>query len=261
MLVEQTHPNITFTAKEIDKLLRADIYYIVRKFLNPLYEEGLRKYNRIKLSGQSTKINIFMEALKEFLPGKKISAPNKNSSSANSAEELKLLCLKGAIAYFHSLEQSYIEVNFENDIHHIPITVYIKNESGDEKIIFNAGNDWNQPAVRRRITAAGQEVYFYMRDGDGEIGEPYKYFYENSNYAKTSFAEVQKISFGLITQEHIDNLPKNKKYVFVFLDKNRWGFCIMPLYIDNDENLHCGNVEFCSFEMEQLQETFFDGEK
>ena len=36
-LKEQPYPDITFTAKEIDKLLRADIYYLVRKFLNDLY--------------------------------------------------------------------------------------------------------------------------------------------------------------------------------------------------------------------------------
>lgn len=260
-LVEQPRPAITFTAKEIDKLLRADIYFIVRKFLNPLYEEGLRRYNQIKLSGQSTKINIFMEALKEFLPGKKISAPNRNVKMINNAEELKLLCLKGAIAYFNSLEQSYIEVNFENDIKHIPIELYIKNESGEEKIIFKAGDDWNQPAVRRRITSAGKEVYLYMRDGDGEIGEPYKYFYEGVTYKQSSIEEVEAASGGKINQNNLDGLAPNRKYIFVYLDKERWGFCIMPLYIDDFSNVYRGEIEFCSFEMDLLQETFFDGDK
>ena len=35
-LCEQEYPDITFNAKEIDKLMRADIYYLVRKFLNNL---------------------------------------------------------------------------------------------------------------------------------------------------------------------------------------------------------------------------------
>lgn len=260
-LVEQRRPEITFTAKEIDKLLRADIYFIVRKFLNPLYEEGLRRYNQIKLSGQSTKINIFMEALKEFLPGKKMSAPNGNAKMLNDAEELKLLCLKGAIAYFNSLEQSYIEVKFENDIKHIPISVYVKNESGEEKTIFNVGDDWNQPAVRRRTTNAGKDVYLYMCDADGEIGEPYKYFYEGVTYKPSSVEEVSATSGGMINQNELDALSANRKYIFIYLDKERWGFCIMPLYVDEFANVYRGEVEFCSFETELLQETFFDGDK
>ena len=45
-------PEITFTSKEIDKLMRADIYYLIRKFLNNLYEnKTLDSYSLIKLSG------------------------------------------------------------------------------------------------------------------------------------------------------------------------------------------------------------------
>lgn len=257
----QDYPDITFTAKEIDKLLRADIYYLIRKFLNDLYmSKELDKYSQIKLSGQSSKINIFMESLKEFLPGKKIKS-GRIRTGGDDAEELKLLCLKGAVMYLHALEKSNIEVTLRNETQNIPISVYIRSEGGEDKQMFRQGSDWNQNAARRRITSAGKEVYLHMRNVDREIGEPYKYVYENMQYTSTTYEELQKLSGGRIQQDLIDDLTKGKKYIFVFLNKADWGFNILPVYGDKDGKLYKGKMTFCSFEMDILQETFFDGKK
>ncbi|WP_295093339.1 hypothetical protein [Ruminococcus sp.] len=261
-LKEQPYPHITFTAKEIDKLLRADIYYLVRKFLNGLYmNKTLDTYSQIKLSGQSSKINIFMDSLKEFLPGKKIKSGRINSKGTD-AEELKLLCLKGAIMYLHALEMSNIEVSLRNETQSIPISVYIKTQNGEDKEMIKQGSDWNQRANKGRITTAGKVVYLYMRNVDKEIGEPYKYSCEDIKYKQTRFEEISKLSYGLIGQDDIDNLPADKRYFFVFLNKEKWGFDIMPIYRDGNGKLYIGEeIEFCSFEMDILQESFFDGRK
>lgn len=260
-LEEQPYPDITFTAKEIDKLLRADIYYLVRKFLNDLYmNKTLDTYSQIKLSGQSSKINIFMDSLKEFLPGKKIKSGRINSKGTD-AEELKLLCLKGAIMYLHALEMSNIEVSLRNETQNIPISVYIKTPNGEDKEMIKQGSNWNQRANKGRLTTAGKVVYLYMRNADKDIGEPYKYSCEDIKYKQTDFKEISKLSNKLIKQDDIDNLPANKRYFFVFLNKEKWGFDIMPVYRDDNGNLYIGAKEFCSFEMDILQESFFDGRK
>lgn len=260
-LKEQIYPDITFTAREIDKLLRADIYYLVRKFLNGLYmDNSLNLYSQIRLSGQSSKINIFMEALKEFLPGKKIKS-GRIHSKRNDAEELKLLCLKGAIMYLHAIEKSNIEVQLKNDTKNIPISVYIKNENNEDKEMIKQGDDWEQLAKRRRITVAGKEVYLYMKNSDKEIGVPYKYVYENMSYKETNVRELMDLSENRIVQEDTDKLYENKRYIYVFLNKERWGFDIMPVYRDEKGKMYRGDKEFCSFEMDILQETFFDGRK
>lgn len=260
-LKEQPYPTITFTAKEIDKLLRADIYYLVRKFLNGLYmTKTLDTYSQIKLSGQSSKINIFMDSLKEFLPGKKIKSGRINSRGTD-AEDLKLLCLKGAIMYLHALEMSNIEVSLRNETQNIPISVYIKTQNGEDKEMIKQGSDWKQRAKKGRITTAGKVVYLYMRNVDKEIGEPYKYSCEDIVYKQTRFEEISKLSYGLIEQDDIDNLPADKRYFFVFLNKEKWGFDIMPIYRDGKGKLYVGAKEFCSFEMDILQESFFDGRK
>lgn len=260
-LKEQPYPNITFTAKEIDKLLRADIYYLVRKFLNSLYmTKTLDTYSQIKLSGQSSKINIFMDSLKEFLPGKKIKSGRINSKGTD-AEELKLLCLKGAIMYLHALEMSNIEVSLRNETQNIPISVYIKTQNGEDKEMIKQGSNWQQQANKGRITTAGKVVYIYMKNVDKEIGEPYKYNCENIKYVQAKFEDISELSFGLIGQNDIDNLPVDKRYFFVFLNKEKWGFDIMPIYRDGKGKLYIGAKEFCSFEMDILQESFFDGRK
>jgi hypothetical protein len=260
-LCEQKYPDITFTAKEIDKLLRADIYYLVRKFLNGLYmDNSLNSYSQIKLSGQSSKINIFMESLKEFLPGKKIKS-GRIHSQKNDAEELKLICLKGSIMYLHAVEKSNIEVQIKNETKNIPISVYIKNENNEDKQMFKQGMDWNQLASRRRITSTGKEVYLYMKNSDKEMGIPYKYVYDGVKYHETDLKELLKISENRITQEETDTLTANKKYIYVFLDKEEWGFDIMPVYRDEKGKMYRGDKEFCSFEMDILQETFFDGRR
>ena len=260
-LIEQPYPNITFTAKEIDKLLRADIYYLIRKFLNDLYmQKELDSYSQIKLSGQSSKINIFMDSLKEFLPGKKIKSGRINSKD-NDAEELKLLCLKGAIMYLHALEMSNIEVTLRNETKNIPISVYIRTQNGEDKEMIRQGSDWSQHANKGRLTTAGKVVYMYMRNADKEISEPYKYVCENITYSETTFEEIQRLSEGRIQQSDIDYLGANKKYFFVFLNKDKWGFNIVPVYQDDKGKLYKGKEEFCSFEMDILQESFFDGRK
>lgn len=163
--------------------------------------------------------------------------------------------------YLHALEKSNIEVKLRNETKNIPITVYIKNENEEYKEMFRQGSDWEQPAVRRRITTSGKEVYLYMKNVDQEVGKPYKYVYENMQYKETNFESLQKISANRIEQSGIDSMHSDKKYIFVFLNKEKWGFDILPVYRDSKGRLFEGSIQFCSFEMDILQETFFNGRK
>lgn len=64
-------PSILLNIYEVTTLIKGDVYNIIRKFLNKLYEnDELYDYSLIKLTGQSCKVEIFRDALKEFIPGK-----------------------------------------------------------------------------------------------------------------------------------------------------------------------------------------------
>lgn len=272
---DQCLPNVTFNAKEIDKLIRADIYNLVRKFLNDLYEsESLQSYNQIKLSGQTSKINIFMGCLKEFLPGKKI---GRSSSKEKGAEELKLMCIKGAIMYVHSLENSSIEGKFDNETNNIPISVYKLNPEGKDEELFKHGAQWDQLPQRIRLTPAAKQITFIMKSSEMVSGETYIYSCENITWQKTTPKEIDEISNGMIQQSYnqtgihtdefdtkkvadLDHLIDDKKYVFVYLNKEKWGFSILPVYRKGNE-IYRGDEKFCSFEIDLLMESFFDGNK
>ena len=56
---ENDFPKITFTIKEVNQLIKGDIYNVVRKLLNPLYDKKqLQDYKIIKLSGQSDRKSV-----------------------------------------------------------------------------------------------------------------------------------------------------------------------------------------------------------
>ena len=58
---------------EIEELLRPDVYRIMENFLDQKFEKGeLYEYEMIKLTGQSCKSRLFLEALKQYDPGKRI---------------------------------------------------------------------------------------------------------------------------------------------------------------------------------------------
>lgn len=95
-------PDIAFNSNDIETLISGDIYEITRKYLSMFYKNGkLGNFSIVKLTGQSCMINIFREALKEFVPGKSIDSNIKNPG--DSISSLKLSSLNGIIRYLNSL--------------------------------------------------------------------------------------------------------------------------------------------------------------
>ncbi len=60
--------------------------------MGKMYEDGvLEDYSLIKLTGQSCKIDLFREALKEFVPGRTIQFGRKGRDLRRESE-LKMTC-------------------------------------------------------------------------------------------------------------------------------------------------------------------------
>ncbi len=92
--------DLSFSIRELEWLYRGAIYDRMNVFLNDLYEtDRLKEFASIRLTGQSTKIGLFDESLKEFLPGKKIVFNRSNESYRDMSEYLKLACLVGVLDY------------------------------------------------------------------------------------------------------------------------------------------------------------------
>ncbi len=94
------------------------VNYLVKRFIEPLYEDGrLDEYAIMRLTGQSCKIGLFREALKEFIPGKVIES-SKRSTFEEEDYSLKLMCLDGAIKYIRDKRFGYADITHTGEDRH-----------------------------------------------------------------------------------------------------------------------------------------------
>ena len=149
--MENPMSGITITNNEIHLLLYADIYSLLKKFFD---NEADKKRDYYKLSGQSCKITLFHELLKEFIPGRKLRYSEESSSdSAGSTDALKLACIRGSIFYVRDMRGSAIKPQITMDMPERIYSVYkldmqghivSKNQGG---LVLGTGQDELLPRV------------------------------------------------------------------------------------------------------------------
>lgn len=93
---EKPLEGLRITITDIERLLYADIYYLWTRVL-PVDDLEKETYNfNYRLSGQSCKIDLFAQLLKEFIPGRCL---RSKGDKKGDDEQLKLDCLEGSIRY------------------------------------------------------------------------------------------------------------------------------------------------------------------
>ena len=96
-------PKINFNRYEVEKLIAGEIYAVMKAFMERLYTNGeLYNFDMIRLTGQSCKIGLFRDALKEFVPGNMM-----QSGGSVKNEELKLACVDGLMRYLYDKRTGY----------------------------------------------------------------------------------------------------------------------------------------------------------
>lgn len=253
-------PNVVFNIKEINKLIKADIYEIVRKFLEKFYESReLSEFSIIKLTGQSCRIDIFKEALKEFVPGRSIEFKQKKDGENNSLE-LKLACLSGVVKYLNSKKKGDIVVDIQNDIPVVPYSLSAYTFTGKEIVLMNSMEKINGivgSIVKPETTA---EIKFYLKDENQNMKKEYVYYNKEDEYEETSADELEKTYYGKIYQEDTDTIDNGEVKFFVYTDENSWGFYVLPV-LRKDEILKVGEQKYFAFEDDLSELNFFDGMK
>lgn len=253
-------PEVTFNIKEINKLIKGDIYNIVRKFLEKFYEtRELSDYSIIKLTGQSCKIDTFKEALKEFVPGKSIEFKQSKNIDDDSAE-LKLSCLRGVVRYISSKKQGNIEVEIINETPTIPYSISAKEYNGKERIIVESYNKIEYAIGNITKPKSVSEFELFLKDGEGKVIKVYNYRNEPYNYKEMDVDEILEELDWKITQDDTDTIKDNTTKFFIFVDDESWGFFVVPVSRE-DEVLYIGEKNYFPFEEELSNLTFFDGLK
>ena len=251
-----TYPREIFTIKEIEKIVKIDIYGMLRKFLNTYYNEGaLFDYSLIKLSGQSTKINTFQEVLKEFVPGKMI---EYRELMAKDNYDLKLNCLDGCIKYLNYKKFGHMEVSIKNEVPLVPYSVWTEKYNGEMIELIRTARKAQVMVNYIDKSSSAMEFKIYVHNAEGERKK--ELVYKNINeYDERDAVDILFDYEGILTQNDTDTIQNEITRFFIYTDLNNWGFYVVPIRRENDQ-LFLGNKKYFSYENNLNDISYFDGE-
>lgn len=252
-------PTVYFSVNMLDKLLKADIYGIVKRFIENDYNSGeLQEYSIMRLTGQSCKIDLFREALKEFIPGKIIES-SKREPGYSQDYELKLMCLDGAIKYIKDKRFGYADVQITNEHAAFPYMITAATHTGEEKILIKRLDRKN---IRGYISRnmADLTLQLYLKDMNGTVRYKYNCSVNPNDFKIEEAEEIVKRYRGEIIQDDIDSIVNKEVRFFILADEERWGFVSVPI-LRKAEQIMLGTEQFFPFETESWLTNFFDGTK
>ncbi|WP_064202730.1 hypothetical protein [Brevibacillus brevis] len=253
-------PDVVFNAKEINHLIKADIYEILRVFLDDFYQQGrLADFSIIKLTGQSCRIDVFREALKEFVPGRSIEFRQK-SEDAGKVPDLKLSCLRGALRYQSAKKAGFIEAQITNHAPIVPYSVTAFTHNKQERVLIHSQEKLSlvHGSISRPYGVG--EVEFYLKENDGQLRQRYLYMDEPAQYKTVLYEDIASKYGTHIPQDETDSIQNGESKYFVFASGSEWGFHVVPVARLN-EQLALGKKVFFAFESDLSELDFFDGMK
>ena len=251
--------DIIITFYEVGNLIKGSVYGIFKRFFENLYEDDvLTEFSIIKLTGLSCKIDLFKDALKEFVPGKMVQFKRQNNDRSNSFE-LKLGVVKGMLNYIKSKEYGFSNFSIENNIASLPYLISVDTHTGNEKILIHSLDKHRKKGSISR-SMDNLTVKLYLKDTDENTRCEYVYSctYEDFNYI--TYEELEGSLGDIIEQHDTDSIIAEEVKFFVWANDEKWGFHVLPI-LRYEGELMSGNNTFFSFENETWVKNFFDGLK
>ena len=138
---QESVPDVAINIKELTALLSPQIYYILSIMLlkadgsELIFDDKEMQNTRMLLSGQSCKISLFRDLMKEYIPGRRT---RSGKNVKRTAEEMKLSCVKGCIQYLMEKEVLNGETQILTDAPSIIYRVAVKTDSLEsEKVLLD----------------------------------------------------------------------------------------------------------------------------
>lgn len=259
LMTKKDLPDVTFNIFQVGLLLEGEVYGILHKFMEEMYESGrLGRFSFLKLTGQSCKIDLFKDALKEFVPGKMIHF-RKRADAENADYELKMTCVDGVLKYLRDKRQGMVEVRVEEADAVIPYRVTAFTHNGREVILLDGTGDWKQAGC---ISRNLEELTLQMYLKDREDEERYRFQYQclPDEFIPQTNEEIQKIYGHFIRQEETDTIVNGEVKFFTWASREEWGYQVVPICRRADE-LYLGKPAFYCFENDNWLNSFYDGTK
>ncbi len=257
--VVKEFPEIVLNLYEIELILRGDIYGIIRKFMEPLYlDDKIRNFSFLKLTGQSCKIDIFREALKEFIPGRMIQFKRKNRDTAGDID-LKMSCVDGALKFMRDKRLGYAQIELHSDKPVLPYTVSAYTHNGREVELVNGFlREEETGYVSRNLEDVTLQLY--LKDTDGKVRYRFHFDCVPEQFEEVTYEEIRKVHGNNILQKDTDSIVNQEIRFFAWKRCRDWGYVIVPV-CRKDEKLYMGAEQFYPFEHEGWVKNYFDGMK
>ncbi|OOM11691.1 molecular chaperone [Clostridium saccharobutylicum] len=249
-------PSISLSIYEVTTLIKGDVYNLIKRFLEKLYDnDELYDYSFIKLTGQSCRVDIFKDALKEFIPGRIIEV-NKSKKEAKEEYELKLACLKGSLKYLYARNFGYADINIESKTPTLPYVLTAYTHTGEQKTLIK-GREINRGFISRFMDRILLKLY--LKDSNDNVKYEYNYQFNEDELEKTDAKTIGEM-YPNINQHETDNIENNEIKFFVWEEEELWGFYVLAI-LRRDEELYIGKEKFFYFENDKWERNFFDGLK
>ena len=257
--VVKEFPSVTMNLYEMGLVVRGDIYGIIRKFMEPLYaEDRLKDFSFLKLTGQSCKIDIFRDALKEFIPGRMIQFRHGDRGSEGDSD-LKMGCVDGALKFIRDRRLGYARVELGSDMPVLPYTVSAKTHNGREVELVNG---FLREEETRYVSRNLEDVtlYLYLKDTEGKVRYHFCFDCEPSRFRGVTYGDIRGEHGQNIMQKDTDSIANGEIRFFAWKQCREWGYVIVPV-CRRDGRLYMGDGRFYPFEHEGWVGSFFDGMK
>ena len=243
---------------DVNLLLTPDIYGVIARFLDPLYESGdIEDYSIIKLTGQSCKIDLFRDSLKEFVPGRVIKSKRKSGDSSD-CRELKMTCIDGALKYLRDKKYGYADVHIISQPPKLPYRLTGFTHNGEEINLIDGMAGISHGELSRNMD--NLTLMLYLKDEDGSIRYNFTYTCTQAEFTPKTQEEIEAIYGEHIPQADTDTIIHREAKFFIWSEPKEWGFMIVPVYREG-ETLMLGKEKFQSFENDGWMNSFFDGTK
>lgn len=259
LVTKKEIPDTVFNIFQIRLLLEGEVYGIISKFMGEMYEQRqLDRFFFLKLTGQSCKIDLFKDALKEFVPGKMVQF-RKKGDGKSTGHELKMTCVDGALKYLRDKRYGMVDVRVDVQDAVIPYQVTAFTHDGREVVLLNGTGDLRQAGcISRNLEEL--TLLMYLKDTDGEERYRFRYRCQPEEFSVKTNEEIKELYGSYIQQKETDDIKNGEVKFFVWASQKEWGYQVVPIYRKQNE-LYLGQPAFYCFENDNWVNSFYDGTK
>lgn len=282
--IKNPFDKISITIKEINRVISGDIYSL----LVGLFQNGeltsrkinVEDFNYYKLSGQSCKISLFSELIKEYIPGRKFrpAIQKVEGSKKRKSEDLKLDCILGCINYVKDQIRPEMNVLLKPNLPEIIYSIELKgNHNGNNKV-FDCDDI---QSIKMEISHKNTREYPFVVVGkDGILEREFVFKLRNQNEGdlkddecttKDIKEKILRTCSSLLTEESVDLFiqditklvsGKTETINIVFAIPAKHGYGVYIGQIQGTGTLNGNKYIMLNYEynnFEDSSKTFFDG--